>query len=38
MNDSSVIAGKQKMKTLQQEINDLQASGVELSKYDLDYL
>ena len=38
MNDSSIVAGKQKMKALQQEINELQASGVELSKYDLEYL
>jgi hypothetical protein len=38
LNDSNIIAGKQKMKSLQQEINELQASGVELSKYDLDYL
>jgi hypothetical protein len=38
LSDTNIIAGKQKMKSLQQEINELQASGVELSKYDLDYL
>jgi hypothetical protein len=38
LNDTNIIAGKQKMKSLQQEINELQASGVELSKYDLDYM
>lgn len=38
LNDSNIIAGKQKMKSLQQEINELQASGVQLSQYDLEYL
>ena len=38
LNDNNIIAGKQKMIELQKEINDLQASGAELSKYDLEYL
>ena len=38
LNDSNIIAGKQKMKSLQQEINELQANGVQLSQYDLEYL
>lgn len=38
LDDTKIIAGKQKLKSLQKEINDLQNSGVELSKYDLEYL
>ena len=38
LDDTKIIAGKQRLKSLQKEINDLQNSGVELSKYDLEYL
>ena len=38
LSDSNIIAGKQKMVELQKEINALQASNVELSQYDLEYL
>ena len=38
MDDMESISGKRKLRDLQKEINDLQASGVELSEYDLEYL
>lgn len=38
LDDTNIIAGKQKLISLQKEINNLQNSGVELSKYDLEYL
>ena len=38
LSDSNIIAGKQKMLDLQKEINELQANGTEMSKYDLEYL
>jgi hypothetical protein len=38
LDDTKIIAGKQRLNTLLSEINDLQASGVEMSKYDLEYL
>ena len=38
IDDTDVIAGKQKLKKLQQEINALTEDGVEMSKYDLEYL
>ena len=38
LDDTNIIAGKQKMNNLLKEINKLQAEGVELSKYDVEYL
>ena len=38
LDDTNIIAGKQRLTKLLQEVNDLQKSGVELSKYDLEYL
>lgn len=38
LDDTKIIAGKQRLNSLLSEINDLQASGVEMSKYDLEYL
>lgn len=38
LDDTKIIAGKQKLNSLLEEINALQATGVELSKYDLEYL
>jgi hypothetical protein len=38
LDDTNIIAGKKKMNGLLKEINELQADGVELSKYDLEYL
>ncbi len=38
LDDTKIIAGKQRLNGLLSEINDLQASGVEMSKYDLEYL
>ena len=38
LDDTKIIAGKQRLNALLSEINDLQASGVEMSKYDLEYL
>ena len=38
LDDTNIVAGKKKMNSLLKEINELQADGVELSKYDLEYL
>lgn len=38
IDDTDLIGGKQKLKKLLQEINDLQEDGVEMSQYDLEYL
>ena len=38
LNDTNDLLAKQKLKEIQQEINDLQADGVQMSQYDLDYL
>ena len=38
LDDTKIISGKQKLKKLMGEINDLQAEGVEMSQYDLEYL
>lgn len=38
LDDTNIVAGKKKMNGLLKEINELQADGVELSKYDLEYL
>lgn len=38
LDDTDVIAGKQKLLKLQEKINDLEAEGVEMSQYDLEYL
>ena len=38
LNDTNDLLAKQKLKEIQQEINDLQADGVQMSRYDLDYL
>ena len=37
IDDTKNIAGKQKLKKLLQDINDIQADGGEMSKYDLEY-
>ena len=38
INDVDSISGKQKLKKLLEQINDLQEDGNEMSKYDLEYL
>jgi hypothetical protein len=38
LDDTDIIAGKQKLLKLQEKINDLEAEGVEMSQYDLEYL
>ena len=38
LDDTDVIAGKQKLLKLQEKINALEEEGVELSQYDLEYL
>lgn len=38
IDDTENIAGKQKLKKLLEEINQLQEDGVEMSEYDLEYL
>lgn len=38
MDDTKSIAGKQKLKSLMEDINKLQEEGVEMSQYDLEYL
>lgn len=38
MNDTESLSGKQKLKKLLEQINDLQEDGNEMSKYDLEYL
>lgn len=38
IDDTDIISGKQKLKKLLGQINDLQADGNEMSKYDLEYL
>ena len=38
IDETDNIAGKQKLKKLQEQINDLQEEGVEMSEYDLEYL
>lgn len=38
IDDTDVISGKQKLKKLLEQVNDLQANGVEMSQYDLEYL
>ena len=38
IDDTDNIASKNKLREIQQEINDLQEAGVELSQYDLDFL
>lgn len=38
IDDTDSLAGKQKLKKLLGEINELQADGVEMSQYDLEYL
>jgi len=38
IDDTKTIAGKQKLKTLMEDINKLQEEGVEMSEYDLEYL
>ena len=38
LDDTNVIAGKQKLLKLQEKINDLEAEGVKMSQYDLEYL
>lgn len=38
IDDTDVISGKQKLKKLLEQVNDLQADGVEMSQYDLEYL
>lgn len=38
LNDTNDLLAKQKLREIQQEINDLQADGVQMSQYDLDYL
>jgi hypothetical protein len=38
IDDTDSLAGKQKLKKLLGEINKLQEDGVEMSKYDLEYM
>lgn len=38
IDDTDIISGKQKLKKLLGQINDLQEDGNEMSKYDLEYL
>ena len=38
IDDTDSISGKQKLKKLLQQINDIQEDGNEMSKYDLEYL
>ncbi len=38
INDTDIISGKQKLKKLLGQINDLQEDGNKMSKYDLEYL
>lgn len=38
IDDTDVISGKQKLKKLLEQVNDLQADGVKMSQYDLEYL
>ena len=38
IDDTDNIAGKQKLKKLLEQINELQKDGVEMSQYDLEYL
>ena len=38
IDDTKSIAGKQKLKKLLEEINEIQESGLEMSEYDLEYL
>ena len=38
LDDTNIIAGKQRLNKLLQEVNSLQADNVELSKFDLEYL
>ena len=38
IDDTKSLAGKQKLKALLEDINDIQAEGVEMSEYDLEYL
>lgn len=38
IDDTDIISGKQKLKKLLEQVNDLQADGVKMSKYDLEYL
>lgn len=38
IDDTDVVSGKQKLKKLLEQVNDLQADGVEMSQYDLEYL
>ena len=38
INDTDSLSGKQKLKKLLEQINDLQEDGNEMSKYDLEYL
>jgi hypothetical protein len=38
LDDTKIIAGKQKLRDLLEKINDLQEDGVEMSQYDLEYL
>ena len=38
IDDTDIISGKQKLKKLLGQVNDLQADGVKMSKYDLEYL
>ena len=38
IDDTDIIAGKQKLKALLEDINELQEDGVEMSQYDLEYL
>ena len=38
LDDTKIIAGKQKLIQLQEKINNLQSEGVEISQYDLEYL
>ena len=38
IDDTDIISGKQKLKKLLEQVNDLQADGVKMSQYDLEYL
>lgn len=38
MKDTDDLLAQEKLKEIQKEINDLQADGVQMSQYDLDYL
>lgn len=38
LNDTNDLLAKQKLRDIQQEIHDLQADGVQMSQYDLEYL